>query len=464
MTPDAWMGLLAVAFPFGAAGVFASGAIDLVQVKFGPERAERESGICGFFRNGSRGDGTRKLGTPRRQIDGIAASARPRCLSAASTQRRTSNRAHSRHFHQNTTYLLRHSSSFSLNARLTTTGRVADTELVESLQETLLDERDFVVVGNLSGSDSSQSRVQLVRTAQGLSARARSRLLVMKSVDRSFGFRMRKVQPIPPPFVRRSSPSVPATITSTRTIDPPPRSPVLHEASNPDHPLRFPLLDELLHRPLACRWRRSQQIHRARDGRGCDNGREARQAMDCRGCRGVAMAERNRLGSSVRHAPSLKCSHSSRTCSDVKPHNLLLTGTGRLLLTDFNSAAPLSTAPLSTSARSSSHTSVRVGVVRRFALTLIGTVDYIAPEILKDAESMLVDSFSPGAVEAAEMSEAIAYGKGVDVWSLGAVAYEVSSLRTCAIRSGLTLITAAVRSNAFLCAWNPRNVRTDHKS
>ena len=107
--------------------------------------------------------------------------------------------------------------------------------------------------------------------------------------------------------------------------------------------------------------------------------------------------------------------------SDIKPHNLLLTGTGRLLLTDFNSAAPLTNA----SDTSTTRTTQRAGVARRYALTLIGTVDYIAPEILKDGESMLVDSFGPETTEDVESSEMIAYGKGVDVWSLGAVMYEV---------------------------------------
>lgn len=149
---------------------------------------------------------------------------------------------------------------------------------------------------------------------------------------------------------------------------------------------------------------------------------------------------------------------------DVKPHNLLLTGTGRLLLTDFNSAAPLTAASSPPKFTTTSSSTRPVGVARKYALTLIGTVDYIAPEILKDGESMLVDSSGSEGLEEIECSEVIAYGSGVDVWSLGAVMFEVSTVWIGVSLTVLTLEIAAVWSNAFLRSRNPGDVRANHQS
>ena len=55
---------------------------------------------------------------------------------------------------------------------------------------------------------------------------------------------------------------------------------------------------------------------------------------------------------------------------------------------------------------------------------------------------MLVDSFGPEAADELERSEVIAYGPGVDVWSLGAVMFEVSTRRLAVSATGLTFLNS----------------------
>ncbi|GAA5938443.1 uncharacterized protein JCM15063_000737 [Sporobolomyces koalae] len=103
------------------------------------------------------------------------------------------------------------------------------------------------------------------------------------------------------------------------------------------------------------------------------------------------------------------------THRDIKPHNLLLLGSGHLQVTDFGSAAPLSPSSGSTTA----------SVACKYALALVGTPDYIAPEILQHAEKVAEDSFDFESTLWKETERARAYGCEVDWWSVGIVAYEL---------------------------------------
>lgn len=97
---------------------------------------------------------------------------------------------------------------------------------------------------------------------------------------------------------------------------------------------------------------------------------------------------------------------------DLKPDNLLIDQQGRLLLTDFGSAAPL---------LHSSHG--EDAIVRNYARTLIGTPDYIAPEILSWAEDVVTGEDEEEAPEGD--GDERAYSAAVDFWSIGIVMYEV---------------------------------------
>ncbi|TKA58364.1 hypothetical protein B0A53_00103 [Rhodotorula sp. CCFEE 5036] len=124
---------------------------------------------------------------------------------------------------------------------------------------------------------------------------------------------------------------------------------------------------------------------------------------------------------------------------DVKPQNLLLDADGHLLLTDFGSAAPL--LPASSSSPSSPR-----AIARKHCRALIGTPDYIAPEILSHAEALYLEEeeeeeedsdegggaggglgikSAAGGADAESKDELAAYGAGVDLWSSGIVIYEL---------------------------------------
>lgn len=70
-------------------------------------------------------------------------------------------------------------------------------------------------------------------------------------------------------------------------------------------------------------------------------------------------------------------------------------------------------------------------VANKFAVALVGTPDYIAPEVLLNAERVVEDSFEGeeedgggGALD----PEGRAYGVEVDWWGFGVVMYEVRFL------------------------------------
>lgn len=150
--------------------------------------------------------------------------------------------------------------------------------------------------------------------------------------------------------------------------------------------------------------------------------------------------------------------------SDIKPHNLLLLASGHLQLTDFGSVAPLSSPSYESRSTTVSRPS---SVSRKHAVALVGTPDYIAPEILRHAERVAQeeedeeDSNDFDCSRKEKEGDERAYGKEVDWWSVGIVLYEVGFSSCSLLFSYLPsfiadlifrrhIVTAIVRSSSVL--------------
>ncbi|WVQ95813.1 hypothetical protein IAU59_002912 [Kwoniella sp. CBS 9459] len=103
---------------------------------------------------------------------------------------------------------------------------------------------------------------------------------------------------------------------------------------------------------------------------------------------------------------------------DIKPHNFLITLQSRLLLTDFGSAAILE-GPTQDNPNS------RPCISYDSCLLPVGTPDYIAPEILRIAESALVEAAESQSGHSSYMANNVGYDLTVDWWSLGATLFEM---------------------------------------
>lgn len=136
---------------------------------------------------------------------------------------------------------------------------------------------------------------------------------------------------------------------------------------------------------------------------------------------------------------------------DIKPHNCLLHPHFRLLLTDFGSSAPVlrQTYPVNGIGKP-------LYVAQQYCDLLVGTPDYIAPEVLHFAEDAVIHAMKRRCTEKdGDMAIRAGYDASVDWWSFGVTLFEMVTGKTpffaASIRRTYECILQANISPAFPC-------------
>ncbi|GAA5898447.1 hypothetical protein JCM8208_006985 [Rhodotorula glutinis] len=267
---------------------------------------------------------------------------------------------------------------------------------LKKLKTAALAVHDFPPLSTLSSSGSF-ARVELVRPASSLTGTHNgpvSAVFVMKTVDKRWAFRMRAHQ-----HVRHEL----AVLRLSRSTDTAGRIPAL--VASFLSPTSFHLV--LSHAPGGDLW---TVLERQNDGVNAGQEQGLPEACVKRWTAELVDAVAWLHGEGWAHR-------------DIKPQNILLDAVGHVQLTDFGSSAPLS--PGTTS------------IARKHCRVLLGTPDYIAPEVLKHAERVYQEeeedeeeqdrsAFGPrDEVKLERDQEERAYGAEVDWWACGVVLYEL---------------------------------------